>query len=81
MGGAEMLDDHDGEGEAGEVMKAVLRHVEERRVIQSTLQEELRHELEETRKVRPSMLLQKRMPGGRAKSTLPLVRFCACCPV
>ena len=72
----DMLDDHDGEGEAGEVMQAVLEHVEERRVIQSTLQEDLRYELEETRKVRPCCIsLEPKNKHARAPSrSIPHVR-------
>lgn len=51
--GVNGIDDGD-ESEAGEVtvFQAVLRHVEERRMRQHTLQEDLRLELELTRKVR-----------------------------
>jgi hypothetical protein len=51
--GVHGIDDGD-EGEAGEVtvFQAVLRHVEERRMRQHALQEDLRLELELTREVR-----------------------------
>jgi hypothetical protein len=65
------IDDGD-EGEAGEVtvFQAVLRHVEERRMRQHALQEDLRTDLEMTRKVgcgvRPSRQFSPSCKGGRS---------------
>ena len=75
------IDDGD-EGEAGEVtvFQAVLRHVEERRMRQHALQEDLRNDLEMPRKVCRGVRPSRQLPAASVTGASSCITdWCAVC--